>query len=145
MDIFVEKVINLPDIKKCMNIRTVVFVEGQNVPIRDEIDGQDSKCDHYLLKINNVAIGTARIKYIDNIAKIGRVAILKNYQKKGLGTKFMKKIITDIKIKKSIRSAKLSSQTQAIEFYKKIGFSICSEEYIEAGIPHKDMQMLLHD
>jgi predicted GNAT family N-acyltransferase len=37
--------------------------------------------------------------------------------------------------------AKLGAQTHAIAFYERLGFEISSEEYLDANIPHKDMEL----
>lgn len=56
----------------------------------------------------------------------------------------MKTILFDLKQSGVIAYAKLSSQTYAIPFYEKLGFVVCSEEYMDANIPHKDMYLNLN-
>jgi len=34
----------------------------------------------------------------------------------------------------------LESQTYAIPFYERLGFKVCSEEFLEDGIPHVKME-----
>ena len=143
MKIAIYEVSSLEDFQKCMDIRIAVFVEDQNVPIAEEADGKDSKCKHHLLTVDALPVGTARVHYIGNVAKIERVAILKDYQGAGLGKKLMEYIIAGLHSDKKVEKAKLSSQIYAIPFYKSFGFTVCSEEYTDAGIPHKDMQLML--
>ena len=50
-------------------------------------------------------------------------------------------ILSDLKHSTGIVMAKLSSQTYAIPFYEKLGFTVCSGEYMDANIPHKDMKL----
>lgn len=38
---------------------------------------------------------------------------------------------------------KLNAQTQALHFYEKLGFTVTSGEFLDAGIPHKAMEMEL--
>jgi predicted GNAT family N-acyltransferase len=125
----------------CQAIRHQVFVEGQKVPPHEEVDGKDSSSDHYLLLHNQQPAGTARVRYLEDFAKIERVAILNAYQGQGLGQILMNFIIDDIRQNHQVKKAKLGSQTQALPFYEKLGFVICSDEYLDAGIPHKDMQL----
>ena len=40
----------------------------------------------------------------------------------------------------SINKIELSAQEHAVEFYKKYGFSVVSDVYMDAGIPHYDMK-----
>ena len=35
----------------------------------------------------------------------------------------------------------INSQKHAIGFYEKFGFEVTSEEFLEAGIPHKSMEL----
>lgn len=140
-NILVKKVSEATDIHACLAIRRQVFVEGQNVPIHEEVDGLDSNSEHYLLFLNQLPVGTARVRHSDDFAKIERVAILDVYQGQGLGHVLMNFIINDIKQNPRIKKAKLGAQTYAIPFYEKLGFEICSNEYLDAGILHKDMQL----
>lgn len=141
MNILVNKVSSAEDMKTCLDIRAIVFVIGQNVPEKEEIDGKDHDSDHYLLTIDSVPVGVARVRYIDDFAKIERVAILNDYQGQGLGIQLMRAILSDLKHSKGITMAKLSAQTYAIPFYEKLGFNVYSEEYMDANIPHKDMKL----
>ena len=40
-------------------------------------------------------------------------------------------------------TAKLGSQTHAIGFYERLGFTATGPEYMDAGIPHRDMTLAL--
>lgn len=139
--VLVKKVVEVADIKICHSIRYQVFVEGQNVSIHEEVDGLDSGCNHYLLFVDQLPVGTARVRYLEDFSKIERVAILEAYQGQGLGHLLMNFIIEDIRQNGLVKKAKLGAQTHAIPFYEKLGFSVCSNEYLDAGIPHKNMQI----
>lgn len=139
MNILVKKASSEEEIQQCLDIRNIVFVMGQHVPKCDEVDGKDQESDHYLLTIDSIPVGVARVRYIEHFAKIERVAILNAYQGQGIGAHLMKAILSDLKRSAAILAAKLSSQSYAIPFYEKLGFIVCSEEYMDANIPHKDM------
>lgn len=141
MQITITKIISEQDRKDCFHIRRKVFIEGQNVPEELEIDGLDSAADQYLLKVDGAAAGTARVRFIENKAKVERVAILSHFQGKGLGKKLMEYIIADIKKSEKIEIIALSSQVLAIPFYLSFGFKVVSDEYPDAGIAHQDMEV----
>ena len=67
---------------------------------------------------------------------------MNDYQGQGLGEQIMKRILSDLKLS-AVASAKLSAQTYAIPFYEKLGFVVYGDEYMDAGIPHKDMKLFL--
>ena len=71
------------DLIQCLEIRRAVFIEEQGVSVEDEVDGQDSKALHFLLRDNTVPVGTARILILDEIGKIGRVCVLAPYRGRG--------------------------------------------------------------
>lgn len=139
MIISIKKASSAEEIQQCMDMRMQIFVKGQNVPLNEEVDGKDKDSDHYLLLVNQQPAGVARVRFIEHYAKIERVGILDTYQGKGLGREIMQQILTELQTNKAVQMAKLSSQTHAIPFYEKLGFKVCSEEYMDANIPHKDM------
>ena len=135
-DIKIAKITTKKELKICFNIRTVVFVQEQNVPIDEEIDGLDSEADHYILSMNDNDIATARVRYPDGIAKIERVAVLKSCRGLNIGRQLMEFIIADIQKNPVVKTMKLGAQIQAIDFYEKLGFKSYGTEYLDANIRH---------
>ncbi len=117
-------------------IRTSVFIQEQNVPIELEWDEFDNDSTHILAYYNNKAVGTARL--LDD-GHIGRMAVLKAYRNRNIG-KNMLKYILEIAQAKAISRIELSAQDHAVDFYKKYGFTVTSDVYMDAGIPHYTMQ-----
>lgn len=124
---------NLATLKK---IRTEVFIKEQHVPVELEWDEFDEGATHILAYYNNVPVGTARLL---NSAHIGRMAVLKSWRGLGVGKKMLEFLMT-LAHKKGMDSVQLSAQKHAVEFYKKQGFQVCSDEYQDAGIPHFTMK-----
>ena len=58
---------------------------------------------------------------------------------------FVVRMLADKAFNSGINEIYVGAQTQAIGFYETIGFKVCSEEYIEAGIPHKLMKLVEND
>lgn len=121
-------------------LRTRVFVEEQNVPPALEIDGRDAECAHVKALINNVIIGTGRL--LPN-GSIGRMCVLGEYRKLGIGTRMLE-ILVQQAVDNGYQKVSLNSQSYAIPFYQKFGFTTDSEEFIEAGIPHRRMILELN-
>ncbi len=140
-NVLIKNVSTSTEIDCCLAIRYQVFVVGQNVPLAEEVDGMDEHSEHYLLLYNQLPVGTARVRYLGKKAKIERVAILDDYQGRGLGHMLMNFIIKAIRANGQINNAVLGAQSYAIPFYEKLGFIVCSEEYLDANILHKDMQV----
>jgi len=120
------------------SVRRAVFIEEQNVPERIEIDGRDPNCFHVLVSdIKGRPIGTARM---DHKGKIGRMAVLQNYRRRGIGRKMIQALM-DYGRKNSITDFHVSSQVTAVGFYKKMDFEPFGKEFIEAAIMHINMKL----
>lgn len=139
----VKKITTKADREKCFHIRAVVFVDEQKVPLQEEMDGLDDTAVQYLLTVDNHALATARVRYLDDIAKIERVAVLKGKRGLNMGKQLMEFIMNDIRQNPHIHLMKLGAQTQVIGFYEKLGFESYGDEFLDAGIPHKWMKCQL--
>lgn len=130
------------DMKNIMRVREAVFINEQNVPAEQEWDDIDAVATHFLAIDGSYAIGTARlIKENEHCARIGRVAVLKDWRGLHIGDAIIKAVI-DEAIKEGFTQLILTAQTHAIEFYKRFCFKVISDEFLEAGIPHVEMQLL---
>jgi predicted GNAT family N-acyltransferase len=118
-------------------VREEVFIIEQHVPLYIEWDEYDQEAIHLLaLDKTGQAIGCARIL---KKGRVGRMAVRRDWRGKGLGQALLDEAI---KICQSLgmQTIAISSQTHAIKFYEKAGFTVTSEAYIDANIWHVDMQ-----
>lgn len=117
-------------------VREQVFIHEQSVPVELEWDGLDDTAQH-LLALNSAgeAIGCARLP---GDGSIGRMAVLKPWRGKGIGSALLRKAILLYR-QQAIKKLTLSAQMHAVSFYERAGFQICSEPYLDAGILHVDM------
>ena len=123
-------------------IRQKVFIEEQKVTSQLEWDGMDEEAIHFLAFKNEKAIGCARAFVIENYMQLGRMAVIKAYRGEGVGTALIEKAITTAKLNQ-LSAIYISAQCQAINFYKKFGFEITSDIYLDAEITHRDMKLEL--
>lgn len=121
-------------------IREKVFIEEQKVTSQLEWDGMDEEAIHFLAFKNEKAIGCARAFVIENYMQLGRMAVLKEYRGEGVGTALIEKAITTAKLNQ-LSAIYISAQCHAIDFYKKFGFEITSDIYLDAEILHRDMKL----
>lgn len=130
------------DIAHCSQIRTLVFVVGQNVPIDLEIDEHENACRHILVLDDGTPCATARWRtYKSDIAKIERVAVLDAWRGKGVGVALMNAVMDDIaKQMPACKTLRLGAQDYVIPFYERLGFKVDGEGFMDAGIPHHWME-----
>lgn len=134
----VKLVTNKKELEDAYNVRKIVFVEEQKVPMELEIDEFESEAAHFVLYDNDEPIGAGRFRIIDNIGKVERVCVKKEKRKSGAGQIIMEKI-EQYAQEKGLPKLKLNAQIQAIPFYSRLGFTVSSDEFLDAGIPHKTM------
>jgi predicted GNAT family N-acyltransferase len=128
------------DKKALIRIRTQVFINEQMVPPDLEWDGYDQDSWHVLAtSVDGEAMGTARMLYDGHI---GRMAVLPEFRNKGIGSALLKALLNIAK-KQGINEVFLHAQTRAVAFYQKHGFTITSDEFMDAGIPHVTMRLAL--
>ncbi len=121
-------------------IRRTVFIEEQQVPEALEWDGLDEVCQHVLVTDRSGhPVGTGRIK---TDGHIGRMAVLKDCRGQGIGSAILTALLELTRQIKSPRVT-LHAQVTAIHFYEKHGFTVCSDEFMDAGIAHRSMERLL--
>ena len=122
--------------EQCYDIRKAVFVEEQAVPLELEMDEYDDIAVHFLMRdADQAPLATARLLDKHGLAKIGRVAVLKDARGLGLGLALMQFVVDEAK-RRGFTEAVLDSQTYAIPFYERLGFVAEGEEFDDAGIPH---------
>jgi predicted GNAT family N-acyltransferase len=123
-----------------VDIRTQVFILEQQVPVELEWDELDANAIHLLAQDKlGKPLGCARIT---DQGKIGRMAVLKSSRGKGIGKALLNTAIEQCRARHWL-DISLSAQTYAIGFYEKTGFMVCSDVYMDAGIPHRDMKLHL--
>lgn len=130
---------NDQELKDAFSVRNRVFIKEQNVPAEEEIDHEEANSTHFVLYENNEPIGAGRFRIVDGYGKVERICVLKEFRKSGAGKTIMN-TIEQYALKNEVSTLKLNAQTHAIPFYHSIGYETVSEEFLDAGIPHKSMK-----
>lgn len=124
------------------NIRTEVFVIEQE--FKEEFDEIDNNCIHLAMYDNGRPIAICRYYPVDEETyAIGRIAVIKDYRKIGIGSKIIAEAEACIK-KLGAKYATLSAQVRVKNFYKKLGYVAEGEEYFEEYCPHIRMNKALN-
>ena len=135
-------VVQTSDIALCQSIRKTVFTDEQGVSTAEEIDGLDESAVHFLSYLDDKAVGTARVLIKDGSAKIGRVCVLKEARGTYQGQALIK-ACTDWARSEGHPRAMLGAQVDAIGFYENLGFTAYGDVFDDAGIDHRNMEMML--
>jgi predicted GNAT family N-acyltransferase len=123
-------------------VRTNVFVHEQGIAPEDEWDADDATALHAVLfDLNGQALGNARLlQPTANVAKVGRMAVLKEARGNGYGARLLQALIRCAR-QRGHKEVRLSAQRTAEGFYAAHGFLAVGEPFDEVGIPHIEMRL----
>ncbi|HLC60383.1 MAG TPA: GNAT family N-acetyltransferase [Candidatus Nanoarchaeia archaeon] len=133
---------NRDELKKVLEVRRVVFIEGQKVLEEREKDGLDISSKHAIVFYKNRVIGCARVRFLNEKVKLERIALLKNYRRKGIGNILMKYLITYSK-KSQSKGIVMHAQYYLKNYYGRFGFKPKGRIFMDAGIRHIEMYLPL--
>jgi len=126
-------------------IRYAVFVEEQGISAELEIDDYDPIAEHALALVDGRCVATARV-YLDeqdpSKAKIGRMAVLKDFRGQGIGTALLCEEIR-AGMMQGASIIELHAQQSAAPFYAKLQFKPDGAIFDEVGIAHQRMRLVL--
>jgi predicted GNAT family N-acyltransferase len=121
-------------------VRETVFIREQGIPEELEWDGLDEDCRHALaLSLQGEAIGCGRM--LAN-GHIGRIAVLPQWREQRLGTAIMETLLAEASAQ-GLSRVDVDAQTQAMPFYRSLGFVEQGEVFMDAGLPHIKMTLEL--
>ena len=129
------------ELYEILKVRSTVFVVEQNCPYQD-LDGIDFYASHITLWREGAIVAYSRV-FKDpgtDLWHIGRV--LSTQRDKNYGLQVMKE---SIKLAETLgaQCIEIEAQCYATGFYEKVGFQVCSEQFMLDGIPHQRMRLQL--
>ncbi|MBT2570386.1 GNAT family N-acetyltransferase [Planococcus sp. ISL-110] len=129
--------------EQAFDIRRKVFVEEQHVPLHIEMDEYDDSAIHFVGYQLEQPIAAGRIREVETgLGKVERVCVLSEYRGQQIGVLIMNELEEYARTNGLFR-LKLNAQTHALAFYEKLGYDITSDEFLDAGIPHKSMEKVV--
>jgi len=136
----IKRVSFIRDFAGLCYIREQVFIREQGVPSDLEWDGLDQDAIHLLaVTPTQQAVGTVRIL---NNGHIGRMAVLNEWRNQGIGHQLLKQIL-EVARQLGLEQVFLAAQTTAVDFYSRYGFIPEGEVFLDAGIDHQNMRLIL--
>lgn len=127
------------ELYEILKVRSEIFVVEQNCVYQD-IDDIDYESLHLFFDENGRVEAYLRVfrKDADTI-QIGRVLTRKHGR--GLGRLLLQEGINQVRKRWKPKKIYIEAQCYATGYYEREGFEICSDEFLEDGIPH--VQMIL--
>ncbi|MEM1127035.1 MAG: GNAT family N-acetyltransferase [Bacteroidota bacterium] len=140
--LYVRPVESEADWQAAQHIRTVVFIEEQACPPKEEWDGYDDSSRHVLGWLDDTPVATARWRTVSHgerlVAKLERFAVLAPYRGQGHGRQLVLRVMEDAR-RAGFDEQMLHAQAHLEAFYASLGFAATERRFVEAGIPHVEM------
>jgi predicted GNAT family N-acyltransferase len=132
------------DVRGALAVRERVFCEEQGVPRAEEIDERDEQALHLVaLDPGSLrVIGTLRLLLDAEDAKVGRVAVEREWRRRGIAARMLSLALAQARERGCAR-VRLAAQMEARSVYERAGFAVESEPFEEAGIEHVWMGLRL--
>jgi|SRR3989344_5952017 len=140
IEIIIKIVETEKELADARTVRSLVFQKEQGIAAEMDFDGKDDEAKHIIAYFDKKPLGTMRIRYINGgkIAKIERMAVLREFRSQNIGGRMMEYALSYLK-GKEIKEATLDAQEYVKKFYEKFGFKQEGETFTEVGIPHVKM------
>ncbi|MPV37698.1 GNAT family N-acetyltransferase [Georgenia subflava] len=150
-------------LEQAWDVRLEVFVTEQQVPLEEEVDDLDTaSTTTHVLAVDDArgrALGTGRLLSDPGHpgeVHLGRLAVRAEARGRGIGARLVVAIEALALAEHAVSAGPsdaggpdtralavtvvLSAQESALEFYRRLGYSVVSgERYLDAGIWHQDM------
>ncbi len=124
------------DVRGAFAVRERVFCEEQGVPRELELDERDRDALHLVaLDPAGRVIGTLRLLVDADRAKVGRVAVEREWRRQGIALRMLELALAAARERGCVR-VRLAAQLAATEVYRRAGFAVESEPFEQAGIAH---------
>jgi len=120
-DIRVEVVRDLNDFMKVVAIRASVFLAEQDCPYDEEFDQNDLSACHLIAYLRGEPVGTLRIRWFANFAKIERVCIMKHVRGGAL-VRLMIETAVEVISRKGYLHILGYIQKRLVPFWRQLGF-----------------------
>ena len=137
--------LTLEELYESMRLRVNVFVVEQHCPY-PELDGVDYRSLHLLGIDDGRLVAYLRLFQRpdeEGTAQLGRIVTAE--RGKGYGAELLRRGILAAAEELRCDEIYIEAQSYAEGFYARAGFSVCSEEFLEDGIPHVRMHLHIKD
>lgn len=127
-----------------LSVRQAVFVTERKLARQDEFDEKDTDDTVYAVAYEDEfhPVATARYEQIEQTVRPGRIATLKSARRHGYGA-IVLRAIEDYGISQGAKQSLIHGEIDAVPFYKKMGYKVVSEEFLEDGVPAKALEKKL--
>jgi predicted GNAT family N-acyltransferase len=119
-----------------------VFCHEQGVSPAADRDGRDGEATHIVALEDGQVVGTCRLLFRGEAARLGRLVVAQELRRNGLGAEILAEAAR-LSRERGAGRIELHAQTYAHDLYARDGYEDVGERFIEEGIEHVAMQKSL--
>jgi predicted GNAT family N-acyltransferase len=130
------------ELAAALELRWRVFGEEQGVSFEADQDGRDAEATHIVAVDDGVVIGTCRLLFRGQVARLGRLAVERDRRGDGIAAEILAEA-DRIASEAGSDSIALHAQTYALKLYERAGYEPYGPTFVEEGIEHVAMEKRL--
>jgi predicted GNAT family N-acyltransferase len=132
------------ELDAALALRHRVFCVEQGVAVELEVDGRDGGALHVVAVSDGAVVGTCRLVFDGETAKLGRMAVEPWARGQGIGAALLAGAEREAGAAGALRVS-LHAQARARDLYARAGFNEQGDRFEEAGIEHVLMEKRLEE
>ncbi|MDO4298784.1 MAG: GNAT family N-acetyltransferase [Lachnospiraceae bacterium] len=115
-------------------VRIQAMAKQYHITLREEFDEHDGPDTDYIVLLDEeFPVATCRFYEIEkDSVMIGRVVVLPEYRNQGLGSRVIQEAEEWVR-EQGYKKIVLESRDVAVEFYRKLGYEVVSDQMIHGG------------
>lgn len=138
----VRRATSQAEVAAALDLRERVFCGEQGVSLEADQDGRDPEALHVVALDRQRVVGTCRLLFSGDQARLGRMAVDAGMRGRGIGSAVLEEAEREARSAGAARVT-LDSQVVATPLYERAGFQVAGSEYLDEGIPHVPMEKSL--
>lgn len=107
---------------KAYAVRIAVYLEGQDCPWDEELDGNDQVATHVLAQLGGEPVGCIRLRFFAGFAKLERLAVRDSFRGRGYADPLVRFAMEHV-ARKGYHTLVLHAQSGRETFWEQYGFS----------------------
>jgi predicted GNAT family N-acyltransferase len=122
-----------------LRLRERVFSGEQGVAVEADRDGRDEEATHIVALDGDQIVGTCRLVFAGDLARLGRMAVVAELRGQGIGARLLSEA-ERVAREASAKRIALHAQLTAASLYIRDGYAPRGDEFVEQGIEHVAME-----
>jgi predicted GNAT family N-acyltransferase len=130
------------EVAAALALRSQVFCKEQGVSFEADQDGRDPEATHIVAVDDGEVIGTCRLLFRGQVARLGRLAVTRDRRGDGVAAAILREA-DRVAVDSGADSIALHAQTYALALYAAAGYREHGPAFVDEGIEHVAMEKRL--